>query len=84
MQRRGFSLIDQKCRNDRGLNLGEFDMFWDIYTAVCPRHFCMKPLSYSSEMSHSEQIYIVDVQRRGLSLIDQKLSKLRGSELRRI
>ena len=29
-------------------------------------------------------IYIADVQRRGFSLIDQKMSKLRGFELRRI
>ena len=41
----------------------------------------MKPLSYGSESSHSEWIYIVDVQRRGFNLIDQKMSKLRGSEL---
>ena len=55
---------------------------WD--TIVCPRHFSMKPLSYGSETSHRVRIYIVDVQRRGFSLIDQKLSKLRGFELRRI
>ena len=40
----------------------------------------MKPLSQGSE-THSERIYIADVQRRGLSLIDQKLSKLPGLNL---
>ena len=44
-------------------------------------YFSTEPLT-----EHSERVYmyITDVQRRGFSLIDQKLSKLRGSELRRI
>ena len=43
--------------------------------AICPRHFGMKPLFKGSETSHSERVYIADVQRRVFSLIDQKLSK---------
>ena len=35
-------------------------------------------LFYGSETLHSDRIYISNVQRRGFSLIDQKLSKLRG------
>ena len=42
----------------------------------------MKPLCLGSETSHSERIYIVDVQGQGFSLINQKISELRGSELR--
>ena len=41
----------------------------------------MKPLSYGSETSHNDIIYIADVQRRGFSLIDQQLSNKRGYEL---
>ena len=70
----------KNCRNYGGLNLDEFEIFWDICTTLCPRHFGMKHLSLGSETVHSESIYIADVQRRGFSLIDQKLSKLRGSE----
>ena len=55
------------------LYLDEFEIFWDIYTTLCPRHFSMKPLLMASESSHSERIYISDVQRRGFSLIDEKL-----------
>ena len=44
VQRRGFSLIDQKCRNDGGLNLEKFGIFRDIYTALRLWHFGMKPL----------------------------------------
>ena len=54
------------------------------HTTLCPWHFGMKRLSWGSETSHSERIYIAGVQRRGFSFIDQKLSKLRGSELGRI
>ena len=43
---------------------------------------CVKPLSFGSDTSHSERIYIVDVQCRGLNLIDHRMSKSRGSELR--
>ena len=84
VQRRGFSLIDQKLSKYGGLNLDEFEKFWgidefekfwDIYATLCSRHFGMKPLFQGCETSHSERIYIVDVQRRGFSLIDQKLSK---------
>ena len=77
-------MIDQNCRNYGGLNLEEFEIGWDIYTTLCPRHFGIKPMSWGSETSHSDRIYKVDVQSRGLSLIDQKLSELRVSELRRI
>ena len=28
VQRRGFSLIDRKCRSDGGQNLDEFEIFW--------------------------------------------------------
>ena len=47
VQRLGFSFrlgFDQKCRNDGGLNLDELEIYWDIYTALCPRHFGIKPL----------------------------------------
>ena len=74
-------MIDQKLSKLRGLNLDEFEIFWDIYTTLCPRHFGIKPLCEGSETSHSERIYIADVQRRGFSLIDQKLLKLRGLNL---
>ena len=59
-------------------------MFLDIYTTLCPRHFGMKPLFYGSETSQSDRIHISNRKHRGFSLIDQILSKLRGSELRRI
>ena len=81
MQRRGLSLIDQKMSKLQGSELRRIRGF---YTALCPRHFCMKALSYSSVTSHSERIYIADVPRRGVSLLDRKLSKLGWSELRRI
>ena len=42
----------------------------------------MKPLSEGSETSHSDRIYIADVQRRGFSLIDQNILKLGGFELK--
>ena len=45
------------CRNYGGLNLDEFELFWDINTTFCPQHFDMKPLSWGSETSHSEGIY---------------------------
>ena len=63
VQGRGFSLIDQKCRNDGGLSLDEFEIFWDFYTTLCPRHFGMKPLFEGFETSHRDRIYISDVQR---------------------
>ena len=84
VQRCGFSLIDQQCRSYGGVNLAEFEIFLDIYSALCPLRFDMKPSSYGFETSHSESIYIADVQRRGFSSIDRKLSKLRGCKLRRI
>ena len=74
----------KNCGNNGGLNLDEFKIFWDIYTTLCPRHFGMKPLSQGSETLYSDRIYIADVQRRGLSLIDPKMFKLQGTELRRI
>ena len=42
----------------------------------------MKRLTYGSETSHNERIYIADVQRRGFSLIGQKcLRGLQGPNL---
>ena len=67
-------------RNYGDLNLDGFKLFGDICTTLCPRHFGMKPLFWGSEASHSERIYIAGVQRQCFSWIDQKLSKLRGSE----
>ena len=60
----------KKCRNLEGLNLNEFEIFWNIYTALCTRHFGFKPLSYGSGISHTERINISNVQSRGFGLID--------------
>ena len=48
----------------------EFEIFLDIYAAVCQRHLGMKPLFEGPETSNGDRIYIADVQRRGFSLID--------------
>ena len=61
-----------KCRNNRGLNLDTFEIVWDIYTAFCPRHFCMRPLSLDSE---EYKVYNVYVLQQGRSLVEKKLSK---------
>ena len=69
-------MIDQKLSKLLGPELREFEIFQDIYTTLCPRHFGIKSLPYDSETSHSERIYIVGVQRRGFSLIDQKFVEI--------
>ena len=32
LQRLGIILIDQTCRNNRGMKLDKIEIFWDIYT----------------------------------------------------
>ena len=44
----------------------------------------MKPMFNCFETSHRQILYIVDVQCRGFSLIDPKMFKLQGTELRQI
>ena len=47
-----------------------------------PPTFCVEPFSLSPEISRSERMYIEDLQRRGFSVTDRKMSKLRGSNYR--
>ena len=58
-----------------GLNLDDFEIFGDVCTTLCPRHFGMKSLVKGFETFHSDRIYIAGVQHRGFSLNDQKLLK---------
>ena len=43
-------------RSNGGLNLDKFEIFWDIYTTLCPRHFGMKPRSKAYEPSYRDWI----------------------------
>ena len=67
----------------RGLNLDEFEIFWDIYAALCPLHFGMKPLLYGSETSHNN-INILQICNVEFQFDRSENIEMTGSELRRI